>query len=310
MTDAGSPTRPSVLFVDDEPRILVALKAIFRGSYETHTADGGEAAVELLRQRDFDVVVSDQRMPGMSGIEVLRQARKLRPRAIRVLLTGYSDLDATVDAINEGEVFRFVSKPWSNEQLRATLAAAVRAAAVDEPAAPVQTAAIAAPGTPAAVGVLILEPEAQTRESLRAALNGGHPVHCAAELEEGISLLGRHRIGVLITELLVDGEDLTAALGTLRQYDPSLVAVVLTSQADAVRTINLINQSQIYRLLRKPVSDQLLRGTVNLALQRFANQQRNPELVRRHETEAVVDTPARKNGESMMARIKRLLFLR
>jgi serine/threonine-protein kinase len=304
----ATPPRPRVLFVDDEPRILLALKAIFRPHYEVLTANDGQSAIELMKQHEFDVVVSDQRMPVMSGTEVLRWARKLRPRAIRILLTGYSDLNATVDAINEGEVFRFVSKPWTNQQLRDTLAAAVQASAVDEPvqAEPALAPLTAEQAAPSSVGVLVLEPDRDTREALGRALAGDHPVYCARALDEGLGLIARHRIGVLVTELLVDGEDLSSALGALRQYDPSLVAIVLTGQADAQRAIGLINQSQVYRLLRKPVSEQLLRGTVNLASQRFSTLLRHPELVRRHEAEAPAAPAAREAGLGMLARIKRL----
>jgi DNA-binding NtrC family response regulator len=303
------PARPRVLFVDDEPRVLVALKAAVRGSYEVTTAVGGEAAVELLRTQDFDVVVSDQRMPGMAGVEVLRRARELRPRAVRILLTGYSDLNATIGAINEGEVFRFVAKPWSNLGLRDTLAAAVKASSVtDQPAAP--------PGPEQDwpdeglpdVAVLILDPDAQTRETVRNALAGSRPVYCAAALEEGMRLLARHPIGVIVTELDIEGEDLTAALGALRQHAPSLVSIVLTGYADAARAASLINHSQIYRLLRKPVSDQLLRGTVNLASRRYLTLETHPELVQRHEVEAPVEPAARAQSNSMFARIKRLLL--
>jgi DNA-binding NtrC family response regulator len=192
--------------------------------------------------------------------------------------------------------------------LRATLAAAVEAAAVNEPPAAEPAAAPAVPqASPLAVGVLILESESHTREALRGALTGGdRPVYCAAALEEGIALLARHRIGVIITELVVDGEDLTAALGALRQHDPSLVAIVLTGHADAERAISLINHGQVYRLLRKPVSEQLLRGTVNLASLRFATLLRHPELARRHEAEVPAE-PVSRVETSMLARIKRLL---
>src|SRR5262245_48652696 len=96
--------KPSLLFVDDEPSILTALRVVFRTGYEvTITTDGFEA-VELLKTKHFDVIVSDQRMPKMTGVELLRHARDLAPNTIRVLLTGYSDTDAILGAINDVEV--------------------------------------------------------------------------------------------------------------------------------------------------------------------------------------------------------------
>src|SRR5688572_27562186 len=94
-----------VLFVDDEPRILTTMRMLFRKNYEVFTAEGGQKALELLKSQPVDVIVSDQRMPGMTGIEMLRQARELNPNAMRILLTGYSDLNAIIGSINEGEIF-------------------------------------------------------------------------------------------------------------------------------------------------------------------------------------------------------------
>ncbi len=308
MITAQAPAKARVLFVDDEPRVLFSLKAIFRDCYEVTTAASGQAAMEVLRILDVDVVVSDQRMPGMTGIEVLRCARQLRPRAIRILLTGYSDLNATIGAINEGEVFRFITKPWSNQQLRETLAAAARASAVSQSGGAEATTAVAATreAQDSGIGVLVLESEPQMRAALGHALAGDHPVYKAAALDEGLTLLAQHRIGVIVTELLVDSEDLTSALGMLRQHDPSLVAIVLTGQADAERAIRLINQGQIYRLLRKPVSEQLLRGTVNLACHRFATLMQHPQLMRRHEVEPTPLPPAHDDKGSLVERIRRL----
>src|SRR6185436_12484517 len=127
--------RPAVLFVDDEERVLNALGYLFRDSYEIETATSGAAALERLKARRFHVLVSDQRMPEMPGVELLRQAKGAAPGAVRLLLTGYSDLAAIVGSVNDGEVFRFVSKPWQEEDLRATLGEAVDVAIALEAAA-------------------------------------------------------------------------------------------------------------------------------------------------------------------------------
>src|ERR1700757_527929 len=104
------------------------MRMLFRAHYEVFFAEGGQQALELLKKQAVDVIVSDQRMPGMTGIELLRAARDLNPHAMRILLTGYSDLNAIIGSINEGEIFRFVNKPWSNEDLSTTVARAVSAA--------------------------------------------------------------------------------------------------------------------------------------------------------------------------------------
>lgn len=121
----GAPAR--ILFVDDEQRVLTAMRAMFRRDYEVHIANSGAEALAILRDHAIDVVVSDQRMPEMTGVEVLREAREIAPEAMRILLTGYADLTAIEDAINESEVFRYLMKPCPREQLKETLALAVDA---------------------------------------------------------------------------------------------------------------------------------------------------------------------------------------
>lgn len=302
------PVRPRILFVDDEARILISLKAIFRSDHEVFTANSGAEAVELMRTQDFDVIVSDQRMPGMNGVEVLRAAREMRPRAIRLLLTGYSDLNAVIGSINEGEIFRFVSKPWSNNELRATIATAVRASTVEQVLlSNNSTETTAAPSDAAGrrVGVLIIDPDAGVTNALQKVLERDRPVHSAVSLEQGLDLLEEHHIGVIITELVVNGEVVTGMLSALRQHHPSLVTVVLTGQADASHSIDLINKGQVYRLLQKPVSEGVLRGTMNVASRRFEMLVQNPEQTKRL---VVEEPPPAIERSSLLSRIKRMLL--
>ena len=84
------------------------------------TAENGALALEFVKRFGIHVVVSDQRMPSMTGVELLRQVKELSPNSVRMLLTGYSDLAAIVGSINEGEVFRFVKKPWDNAEMQKT----------------------------------------------------------------------------------------------------------------------------------------------------------------------------------------------
>ncbi|MDF1694000.1 MAG: response regulator [Zhongshania sp.] len=301
--------KPRILFVDDEPRILVALKALFRRDYDVLTADSGKAALAILRDGDVDVVVSDQRMPEMTGVEVLRLAKSLRPRAIRVLLTGYSDLSAILAAINDGEIFRFINKPWSNVDLRQTIAAAVKASTVDHVALAVDedpTEKVYIPGIDD-VGTLILDDDEASRISLQSVLGRDRAVYPAKNLDEGLGVLERHKIGVIITELTVGGEVVIDLLSALRQHHPSLVAIVLTAQSDAEQGIDLINRGQIYRFLSKPISEGLLRGSVNLAMRRFEILQKNPAQTLRLAAEA--PPPAANDSRGMFKRIGRLFGL-
>lgn len=139
-----------ILFVDDEKRVLNSMRGLFRREFELFLTTDGSDAVRMATENKIDVVVADQRMPGMSGIEVLGKVKELSPRTVRILLTGYADQNAVEGSINVGEVFRFLSKPCPPKVLRETLALAVAAArakatAVPETAVAAQTAATPQP---------------------------------------------------------------------------------------------------------------------------------------------------------------------
>ena len=121
------PSTPTLLLVDDEAFILNALKRLLRrDGYQILTAEGGRQGLDVLATTPVDVIVSDQRMPGMTGVEFLREARKRFPDTVRIVLSGYTELQSVTDAINEGAIYKFLTKPWDDEHLRANIADAFR----------------------------------------------------------------------------------------------------------------------------------------------------------------------------------------
>lgn len=111
--------KPKLLVVDDEPDNLDLLYRTFYREFKVLRAESGHAALDVLEEQpDIAVIISDQRMPGMSGTEFLRQTAVKHPNIIRIILTGYTDVENLVDAINEGKVFKYVTKPWDGEDLR------------------------------------------------------------------------------------------------------------------------------------------------------------------------------------------------
>ncbi|MCF8152157.1 MAG: response regulator [Burkholderiaceae bacterium] len=125
--------RPTLLVVDDEDGILSSLKRLLRReAYQVLTANSGQAGLDELARCPVDVIVSDQRMPGMSGVEFLRQAKELYPDTVRMVLSGYADLQSITDAINEGAIYKFLSKPWDDEMLKAEIDEAFRRKALKD----------------------------------------------------------------------------------------------------------------------------------------------------------------------------------
>lgn len=120
-------TTHTILFVDDEKSILKALRRIFLDeNYHVLTADGGQEALDLLHAGEKPtVIISDQRMPGMGGAEFLTRARTILPDSIRMVLTGYADINAAMESINQGGIYRYILKPWNDEELRLAVKDAV-----------------------------------------------------------------------------------------------------------------------------------------------------------------------------------------
>ncbi len=107
-----------ILYVDDEPNNLLSFRASFRRSFNITTAESVEQGLKLLKTKTFDIVITDQRMPKMTGIEFLEHVLKTNPEPIRILLTGYSDIQAVIDAINKGQVYRYMTKLWNEEEIK------------------------------------------------------------------------------------------------------------------------------------------------------------------------------------------------
>lgn len=111
----------TILYVDDESDNLVSFKAVFRRQYNILTAQSAKEALDILSREAVSLVISDQRMPKMTGVELFEQIKDLYPDTIRMVLTGYSDMQAIIDAINKGNVYQYVSKPWQADELKVVI---------------------------------------------------------------------------------------------------------------------------------------------------------------------------------------------
>jgi len=111
----------NVLYVDDEENNLVSFKAAFRMKYCVFVAISGTEALKILAEHSINVIITDQRMPGMTGVDFLEQVLVKYPDPIRILLTGYTDMSAVVEAVNKGKIFHYLTKPWNEDELEATI---------------------------------------------------------------------------------------------------------------------------------------------------------------------------------------------
>ena len=233
----------------------------------------------------MDVVVSDQRMPGMTGIEVLAQVRNQRPAAMRLLLTGYSDLAAIVGSVNEGEVFRFINKPWDHSEIQEIIASAVTAGKAAQVADLPSDAAVQDFMAQAAERphVLIIDDLRSDLNAMAKVLGEDHPCLLAESVNEAIALLSKHDVGVIVTEARVGSADMGSFLHLLKRHYPLINTVMLTRSGDADLVIRLINKAQIFRFATKPLRKSVLQLAVSAAMKEHGRFRVLPELALRHQ---------------------------
>ncbi len=117
---AAKPKYP-ILYIDDEENNLISFKSTFRREYDIHVATSGQQGLEIMEQNEIHLVITDQRMAEMTGVEFLGKVMFLYPDCMRMIMTGFSDMDAIIQAINKGNIYRYIAKPWNREELKITI---------------------------------------------------------------------------------------------------------------------------------------------------------------------------------------------
>lgn len=293
--------KATILFVDDEEAILRSLKMLFKAQYNVKTTTDGNEAIEIVKSQTVHVVVSDQRMPIMPGVEVLRLVKDASPNTMRLLLTGYSDWTAMVGSVNEGEVFRFINKPWVNEEIKETVAQAVEIA-------------MSLTGVKAEVkdsgdklGVLVIDDDPATYDAVKGLVEDKFSVKRTASVEDAFEILSNDStIAVVVTEVKIGGEDVTEPLKKLKEIYPSILTLILTSFQDTQLLIDLINQGQIFRFMPKPILPKLLEMSINAAVRHYKVCQAAPMLLKRHAVEKPKDSSEMKVSGKIMGYLQKI----
>ncbi len=265
----------SILFVDDEKRILTALRSIFRREYDVSIASGGDEALEILAMKKIDVIVSDQRMPNMLGNELLAKVHQLYPNTMRLLLTGFMDKEAIIKTINEGEIYRFINKPWRNDEIHQIIAEAALAsefALESPPMGAINSSTPSANQTSlpliadetntgkigdgsADQGILMMGSNQDLRNQIRR-LCRQHDlnIYGTQSIRQALgAVAARPGIGVSIIELPVNIDEAMQTISLLKEKRPELISIVLTDETHADVAVELINSGQVFRYLAKPV---------------------------------------------------------
>jgi serine/threonine-protein kinase len=221
---------------------------------------------------------------------------------VRILLTGYSDLAAIVGSINDGEVYRFISKPWDNSALQTIIAEATTIALE---LADTKGGAIELPAKMDA-GVLVVDKDEEIFRVTRELIGGLCPVVYAANLDAALAAMQSQEIAVVITDVESGQAQVTAMLKILKQENPQILTIVVTTASDSELVIELINQAQIFRFLNEPVNVRLLKGHVYAALQRYLTYKQTPELVAAHRVQPAEQLRASSVGQRILGSIRSL----
>jgi DNA-binding NtrC family response regulator len=270
--------KATILFVDDEERVLRSLEMLFRHRFKIYTTTDGNEAVDICRRDRVHVIVSDQRMPAVTGVEVLRRVREVSPNTMRLLLTGYSDLDAIVNSVNEGEIFRYLSKPWSAKEIVSIVnqAATIALSLENEGGT---TASGVAPG------VLVIDEDPSVVEMVKAICGKERQVSWSVDLDEAFQTLAASDIAVVVCDIRLRGRDISAAVKALKESTPMVLTIVQTQLQDVETLRSLINHGQIYRFLPKPARRGLLEMSLDAASRRHVAMKAVPQLAARYQTE-------------------------
>ena len=269
-----------ILFVDDEARIVRSLALQFRRHYQVATETDPTKVMARLADEAFDIIVSDQRMPGMTGSQLLSQVQHAYPDSLRILLTGYSDLDAAVDALNSGGIFRYLTKPWDQHDLANTLAQA--AEIVRHRRRFLSRTAVSAPSTSALpvdarVRLLLVDDDNDTLQLSRdICARLGVALQAVGSLDGAVKRLNEDPVDILLSDIRVGDDDLRPLLMGLAQAHPRLLTVVITPFQDTQLLLKLINQAQIFRYLPKPIRRGMLERAIKTAVTQVDMLKRQP----------------------------------
>lgn len=287
--------KPRIAFIDDEPRILRSLKMHFRQSHEVFTTTDATELLTYINAHEVQVVISDQRMPDKQGTEVLREVRDASPNTIRILLTGYADLNAVIDSVNEGEIYRYITKPWQNDELKKIVNKATEIAQQTHGIDQQETLEFSSHHGSYNNSnhdshkrhILVLDDDKSVYLQIKSNFSSAYTVSWANSLEQAAELLQRNKFGVTIADVSLNQENITPVIYALKNIQPDLIVLMLTEFKDAHMVIDLINKGQIFRCLPRPTNLAMMGISLHRAYHYHEKMVQQPVLAIRHHVEEV-----------------------
>jgi DNA-binding NtrC family response regulator len=250
-----------ILLVDDEPLVLSAMRDLLEVDYVVHIAESGQKALEILSKYPIKVLISDERMPQMRGHQLLKRAKQASPNTIRILLTGYADLESVMNSVNAGEIFRYLNKPCRNDALLNVVRLGVqiydRLTSLKPPASiSVSKDEVKPDLTPPKYDALFVgfTPDEIARLQLR--LSKHYTIRTARTVIDALNLIGDTPPAVIVSELKLDDYEGLDFLQTVLTENPQLIIIVLTETIDVGLITEAVNELNVFRYLPKSATQE------------------------------------------------------
>jgi response regulator RpfG family c-di-GMP phosphodiesterase len=292
----------TLLVVDDEADVCDSVHDLLRRQFRVLKAKSAAEGLKLMEQHEVHIIMTDQRMPLVSGVEMLTKIRTGHPRAVRMLFTGFADLESIIAAINEGHIYQFLKKPWQPDELEA----AVRQAAMEydrlvekaekmqglqaeierlwQRVASLESEAVRRPSAesiPAKHTLLVVDDEPNVCDSVCDLLRKDFRVLKAKSAEEGYKILEAEEVHIIMTDQRMPQVSGVEMLSKVRAGHPQAVRMLFTGYAELESIITAINQGHIYKFLKKPWQTEELQEAVREAAKEYDRLLEQAEQMRR-----------------------------
>ncbi len=242
-----------MLIVDDERDIVDQLYDYFRRDFTVHKAYDPKEAVNIFNENEIHLVITDQRMPGMQGTELLALFKEKKPEMVRILMTGYTNLDVAIEAINNGSIYRYLEKPLNFDELAGIIKEGLEVYEEDQKK----------------YSLLIIDDERDIADQLYDYFRRNFTVYKAYSAEEAINIFNENEIHLVMTDQRMPGMQGTELLAVFKEKKPEVVRILMTGYTNLDVAIEAINNGSIHRYLKKPLDFNELSDFVKEGLQAY-----------------------------------------
>ncbi len=324
-SEAKQSIKPNLLCIDDEKRILRSLKALFSSTHNVYATTSPSEFVHLLEEHHMHVILCDQRMPKQTGTELLSFAKGISPNSIRILLTGYADSSAVINSVNDGEVFRYLKKPWDVDEIRQLIKQATNIALTLEN----HGAEFIGNGEGGLVELIGEDVDADVDEMPISSTTNNKPavlyvnednvssllflqtyesrydIACVKDKAEFEQAILHQEFAVAVVNMEFEQRNISPLMDRLKQVQPFVTLVLESHFSDSDQLIQLINSQQIFHCFSAPADSESVKTALENAVKAFENVKSNPIAQLQHLLK-VLDKSDVEDAEQLKARITEL----